>query len=89
VESDTTKSFWRIYRALPELVCQQAQAAYTLFRANPRHPSLQFKCVNPKRSMYSARVGLHYRVIGYVEDDRVTWWWIGTHGEYDKLLDEL
>ncbi len=89
MNSDATKEFWELYRVLPEQVRQQAQATYQMFCLNPRHPGLHFKCVNDKYLMYSARVGLQYRVLGFLEDDLVTWWWIGTHTEYDKILDQI
>jgi hypothetical protein len=39
--------------------------------------------------LYSARVTLGYRALGLMEDEEVTWFWIGTHAEYDRLLDRL
>lgn len=34
---------------------------------------------------WSARVGDHYRAVGYFEDsDTFIWTWIGTHEEYNK-----
>ena len=84
--SDTTKDFWKAYRALPVQVREQAQTAYQLFCLNPRHPSLHFKCVDEKSLTYSARVGLNYRAVGLLENDVMTWWWIGTHADYDRLL---
>jgi hypothetical protein len=34
-------------------------------------------------------VTLGYRVVGLLEDDEITWFWIGSHAEYDRLLDKL
>jgi hypothetical protein len=31
-------------------------------------------------------VTLGYRAAGLLEDDEVTWFWIGSHAEYDRLL---
>jgi len=39
--------------------------------------------------IYSVRVGLGYRALGAMAGDTVTWFWIGSHAEYDKLLDQL
>ncbi len=36
--------------------------------------------------MYSARIGLYYRTLGFPSSEGVHWFWIGTHGEYDKLV---
>jgi len=35
---------------------------------------------------YRARVGLHYRALGLPRPEGVHWFWIGTYGEYDKLV---
>jgi hypothetical protein len=53
-------------------------------KANPRHPSLQLKKVE---SYWSVRVGLYHRALGIDITDRIVWFWIGTHAEYDKLID--
>jgi hypothetical protein len=34
-------------------------------------------------------VTLGYRAVGLVEDDEITWFWIGTHAQYDRLLEQL
>ena len=66
-----------------------AQKAYRLFRENPKHPSLQFKKVHDRDPVYSVRVTGAYRAVGLLEDDEVTWFWIGSHAEYDRLLKNL
>jgi len=35
--------FWREYHALPADIRERADKQFALLRANPRHPSLQFK----------------------------------------------
>ena len=64
-------------------------AAYRLFLENPRHPSLHFKKVHNRDPIYSARVTLGYRALGLLEDGDITWFWIGSHAEYDRVLDML
>jgi hypothetical protein len=71
------------YNALPESVRELADRAFALLKRNPRHPSLHVKKVG---RFWSARVGLHYRVIGVEAHDGVLWFWIGTHSEYDTLV---
>jgi len=34
----------------------------------------------------SVRVGLYHRALGIPVAGGVHWFWIGTHGEYDKLI---
>jgi hypothetical protein len=45
MKSQTTKSFWKHYWALPPEIRQRARQAYKLWRDNPAHPSLFFKRV--------------------------------------------
>ena len=66
-----------------------AGAAYQLLRNDPAHPSLRFKPVHPSKPIFSARVGRDYRAIAVREGERVIWFWIGSHAEYDQLLKRL
>ena len=88
MRSRATPRFWAAYRELPPEIKGLARKAYGLFRDNPRHPSLQFKKVHDD-PIYSVRVTLGYRALGLLEDEEVTWFWIGTHAEYDRLLESL
>ena len=73
--------------ALPAEVREQARAAYQLFRANPRHPGLNFKRVHGTARFVSARVGRSYRAVGLlVGSDEVVWFWIGPYEQYETLL---
>jgi hypothetical protein len=73
--------------SLPQDVQRQAERAYQLFKANPRHPSLDFKPVpTAGHTRYSAKVGEHYRVIGSLRGDTVFWLWIGSHQAYDRIV---
>ena len=84
-----TPDFWTAYRALPSEIRNAARKAYELFRQNPQHPSLQFKKVHDRDPIYSVRVTLAYRAVGLLENDEITWFWIGSHGDYDRLLKNL
>ncbi len=85
----TDPSFWKAYRALPEPVRKAAREAYRRFERDPAHPGLQFKLAGKKRPVYSARIGLDHRALGVMAGDAVIWFWIGPHGEYDRLLKNL
>ena len=76
-------AFWALYNDLPTEVRALADKNYELLKADPRHPSLHFKQIG---SLWSARVGGHYRVLAHDVEDGVQWFWIGTHAEYDKLV---
>ncbi len=75
--------FWDLYDRLPEQIQSQADKQYALFSENPSHPSLRFKQVGP---FWSVRVSYSYRALAVRDDDVLTWFWIGTHADYDKLL---
>ena len=86
MNSQTTKSFWKYYWDLPPEIRQRAQKAYKLWRDNPAHPSLFFKRVKEGQPLCSVRIGLGYRALALHKADTFTWFWIGTHDEYERLL---
>jgi hypothetical protein len=89
VKSHTTERFREALAGLPAHVQRQARAAYNLFAADPTHPSLRFKQVHETRPIYSARVGLGYRALCVREGEDLIWFWIGSHADYDRLIDSL
>ncbi|MEQ9548900.1 MAG: hypothetical protein RIM23_04690 [Coleofasciculus sp. G3-WIS-01] len=89
MKSSITKAFRKQLGQLPESVREQASKAYALWRSDPYHNSLQFKRVSQRQPIYSARIGLNYRVLGLLEKDHIYWFWIGSHAEYDELLQRL
>ncbi len=60
-----------------------ADLTYQRLRKNPRHPSLHFKKIG---DLWSVRVGLHYRTLAVEDGNDLLWVWIGTHAEYDRLV---
>ena len=86
MKSRATPRFWSAYRELPLDVRQVVRKAYTLFRDNPAHPSLNFKRVHTQEPVYSVRVTRTYRAVGLLEQEEITWFWIGNHADYDRLL---
>jgi len=89
VNSHANERFWGAFRALPALAQRRARRAYRTFRADPFHPSLQFKQVHPRRPIFAVRVGLGYRALGVREGEDIVWFWVGTHAEYDRLLSQM
>jgi hypothetical protein len=89
MKSYTTRRFRELFAVLPAHIARQAREAYRLFQENPAHPGLQFKQVHADPPTYSARVGISYRAVGVLEGDTAIWFWIGTHADYDKLLEHL
>jgi len=74
VKHRTLPEFWKHYNALPDHVRALAD----------EHPSLHLKRIG---QLWSVRVGLHYRAIGLDKPEAVIWFWIGTHAQYDALLE--
>lgn len=75
--------FWASYKILPISVRTLADRAFILLKDDARHPSLHFKKVG---EFWSVRVGLHHRAVGKQLPDGVLWFWIGTHAEYDRIV---
>lgn len=78
-----SQRFWKCYHALPEDVRRTADAAYSLLKEDPRHPSLHFKRAG---RFWSVRAGLHHRALAVEHQDDLVWFWIGSHAEYDSLV---
>jgi hypothetical protein len=89
VKSRTTTQFREMFADLPDSIQKQTRKAYRQFKQDPSYPSLRFKKVHPKLPIYSARINRDYRAVGQLEDDTVIWFWVGSHTEYDLLLDQL
>jgi hypothetical protein len=89
VKSHIDDDFRKAFQDLPGHVKQQARQAYRLFVQNPRHPSLHFKCIDKEAQVYSARIGLHHRALGVLVGEDITWFWIGSHADYDRLIANL
>jgi hypothetical protein len=86
MNSRLTEDFVACFRRLPDEIKELARKNYRLWRDNPAHPSLRFKRVNNKEPIYSIRVGIGYRAVGLLENDIITWFWIGPHAEYENLI---
>jgi mRNA-degrading endonuclease RelE of RelBE toxin-antitoxin system len=86
VKSQVLPSFWAAYQKLSQDVQERARKAYRLWEANPFHPSLHFKCVNREEDVWAVRITLGYRALGILEDDTVTWFWIGNHDDYERFF---
>ena len=79
-----SRAFWEAYEKLPEQVRDLADRNFALLKENPRHPSLQLKRVG---RFWSVRVGLRYRALATETDGDLIWFWIGSHADYDAMID--
>jgi hypothetical protein len=81
--SSTTKSFRNRLRNLPPEIQRLAHKNFRLWLRDPAHPSLHFKKVG---EFWSARIGGNHRALGVWSGDKVEWFWIGRHDEYEELI---
>jgi hypothetical protein len=84
--SRTTRDFWNYFNLLPKDIRRQAVRAYKIWNNNPNHSSLYFKPIHSTEPIYSVRISRGYRALGLKEDNTITWFWIGSHQEYEKLI---
>lgn len=84
--SQVTEEFLALFAKLPGEVQAQARKNYRLWKQSPAHPSLHFKKVHSREPIYSIRVGRHWRALGLLDGDTISWFWIGSHSDYDKVL---
>lgn len=77
--------FWASYRALPAETQALADRSFAHLKSDSHHPSLRLKRVG---GYCSVRVGLRYRALGIAVENGVSWFWIGTHAEYDRIVGE-
>ena len=86
MKSATLPSFWDAYQSLDNRTKNSARKAYRIWKDNPFHPSLHFKCINHEERIWSVRVTRNYRAIGILESNTVTWFWIGSHDDYERFF---
>jgi plasmid maintenance system killer protein len=65
---------------------EAARRAYGLFAKDPNHPSLRFKKLAGYDHIWSVRINEQYRAVGERKEDTITWVWIGTHNDFDKMF---
>jgi hypothetical protein len=68
---------------LPKEIRDLADRNYALLKSDSTHGSLHFKKVG---SLWSVRVGLHYRALATEVGSDLVWFWIGSHADYDTLV---
>ena len=87
MKSFATRRFWHLLHALPADIQKLAARNYGLWLQDPSHPSLHFRRLKGSEDRYTVRVGDHYRALGRLTSGTMTWVWIGTHSDYDRIVD--
>ena len=72
------------YDALPIRVQDLADKSFARLKQDPKHPSLHFERVTGE--LWSVRVGRSYRTLAIEGKDGFQWFWIGSHADYDRLV---
>jgi hypothetical protein len=87
IESHVSANFRKCFAKLPPAKQKQARANYKLWSAEPFNPTTNFE--NKFGNIWSAEIGRTHRTLGkMVEKKVIVWFWIGTHEEYNKLLNQ-
>jgi hypothetical protein len=89
MKSVTTPRFWKAFDRLPNRIQTKARNSYLMWRENPMHPSLHYKQIHSSEPIYSVRIGLAYRAVGRLEQETMIWFWIGSHEEYNTMINNL
>ena len=79
----SSPSFWSAYEVLPLSIQKIADKNFEILKSDSKHPSLRLKKVG---RYWSVRVGIHYRALAVGVEDGLLWFWIGSHADYDKLI---
>ncbi len=86
MKSHLTKDFRDSFSQLSERIKRLARDNYKLWRRNPFH---SFKRVGKKYPTYSVRIGVGWRALSFKEGYTMVWFWIGSHSEYERLIQKL
>jgi len=81
--STTTPRFRSLFAELPVETQSLAFEKYELFKKNPYHPSLGFRA---KGKAYTVEIGRSHRAIAYRSENHLSWFWIGSHEDYNNVL---
>ena len=77
-------AFWRAYEALDDSSRKLAAAKFRLLKADRKHPSLRLKRTG---RYWSVRAGGSNRALATEVADGLLWFWIGSHDQYERILD--
>lgn len=86
-----TRNYREQLQKLPPHIRDLADAAFQLFRQNPRHPSLRLHNLSDthtgkhRAGSRSVSITMQYRAIYVVDGDTNVWYWIGSHNDYENF----
>lgn len=90
VRSIANQKFWKWYAKMPAQIQQAAKDTFNTWKADPWQSNLQFKKTYAPGDVWSCRIGnTGYRALAIRKSsDTWEWFWIGSHADYDKILDK-
>ena len=86
LRSFTHPDFWKCYEKLPKHIKHLADRKFELFKDDHSHPSLEF---SKKGAVWTVNIGHHYRAIAFRKGEDIVWFWIGSHEDYNNLMNRL
>ena len=84
MKSRVTPEFVEAYGSLPEPIRRAVQSARKRFEQDQLPGGLRFKEIRPR--IYSVRLNENYRAVGRREGDAISWFWVGLHSDYDRII---
>lgn len=89
MKSVKTQQFIKLFENLPIEIQNKARKNYRLWKANNNYPGLHFKLINTRLSIYSVRIGLYHRALGTKKSETMIWFWIGSHEDYNNVVNQM
>ena len=97
MKNHATSTFWSRYNKLPDRIKQAADRQYERFKENPGHPSLRTRVPqrlkNRPEKFIEVTIAGTYRALAIMREEKdeevYYWFWIGTHAEFDRKVDQL
>lgn len=89
MKSHLTNQFIKCFKLLPDRIKNLSRKNYKIWKNNHFHLSLCFKEAKENTNIYSIRVGIGWRALGIIEDNNIIWFWIGSHSDYNNIIDSL
>lgn len=88
-----TPSFRKLFSKLDPTVQRLARKAYVQYRRDPKLVNFESKGRLKVRGktcvVYGARINDNWRALAILIDSKYYWYWIGTHTDYDRMLEGL
>ena len=89
MKSFTTDKFRKAFDNLPENIKSLAKKTYNIWKDDPYHKILKYKQIHSSKEIYSVKIGKGWKTLGLKREEKMVWFWIGSHADYDKLIKNL